>query len=53
AKVATAKDVQDGRLYVEVANSIWRNELYYMKPDIIVKINKKLGQNLIHDIQLV
>ncbi len=53
AKVATAKDVQDGRLYVEVANSTWRNELYYMKPDIIVKLNKKLGQNLIHDIQLV
>lgn len=53
AKVTSAKDVQDGRLYVEVANSTWRNELYYMKPDIIAKINKKIGQNLIHDIQLV
>jgi len=53
AKVSAARDVRDGCLYVEVTNSVWRNELYYMKPEIIAKINRKIGQNLIHDILLV
>jgi len=53
AKVSAARDVRDGCLYVEVTNSVWRNELYYMKPELIAKINRKIGQNLIHDILLV
>ena len=52
AKVTKAKDVRDGKLFVEVLNSIWRNELYYMKPSIIEKINKHIGKKIIHDIHL-
>ncbi|MDZ7266209.1 MAG: DUF721 domain-containing protein [candidate division KSB1 bacterium] len=53
AKVASVREVRDGCLYVEVTNSVWRNELYYMKPEIIARINRRIGQNLIHDILLV
>jgi predicted nucleic acid-binding Zn ribbon protein len=48
-----ARDVRDGALVVEVSSSAWRNELYYLKPDIIEKINKKIGKKIIHDIMLV
>jgi predicted nucleic acid-binding Zn ribbon protein len=50
AKATQAKDVRDGRLFVEVTNSIWRNELYYLKADLIEKLNKKIGQKVINDI---
>lgn len=58
AKITQAREVRDGRLYVEVssterASSAWRNELYFMKADIIEKLNKKSGQNIIHDIMFV
>ncbi len=48
-----ARDVRDGALIVEVENSAWRNELYYLKAELIEKINKKIGKNLIHDITLL
>mgnify|MGYP001572522136 CR=1 FL=1 len=58
AKITLAREVRDGRLYVEVssterAGSAWRNELYFLKADIIEKLNKKSGQNIIHDIMFV
>ncbi len=58
AKITQAREVKDGRLYVEVssldnASSAWRNELYFLKADIIAKLNKKIGQNIIHDIMFV
>jgi predicted nucleic acid-binding Zn ribbon protein len=48
-----AKDVRDGALIVEVASSAWRNELYYLKAELIEQINKKVGKKVIHDIMLV
>jgi len=53
ASMTHARDIRDGRLYVEVANSVWRNELYFMKAEIIEKINKQLGQKVLHDIVFV
>ncbi len=58
AKVTQAREVRDGRLYVEVSNSerassAWRNELFFMKADIIQKMNRKIGQNIVHDIMFV
>lgn len=58
AKITQAREVRDGRLYVEVssaesASSAWRNELYFLKAEIIAKLNKRLGQNIIHDIMFV
>jgi len=53
AEHTKAKDVRDGALVVEVSGSAWRNELYYLKPDIIEKINKRIGKKIIHDIMLI
>jgi predicted nucleic acid-binding Zn ribbon protein len=48
-----AKDVRDGALIVEVSSSAWRNQLFYLKAELIEQINKKIGKKLIHDIMLV
>jgi predicted nucleic acid-binding Zn ribbon protein len=48
-----AKDVRDGRLIVEVSSSGWRNELFYLKTEIVEKINSRLGKKIIHDILFV
>jgi predicted nucleic acid-binding Zn ribbon protein len=53
ASRARAKDVRDGTLIVEVASSAWRNELFYLKAEIIEKINKRIGKKVIHDLLLV
>ncbi len=48
-----AKDVRDGRLIVEVSSSGWRNELFYLKAEIVGQINARLGKKIIHDILFV
>jgi predicted nucleic acid-binding Zn ribbon protein len=48
-----ARDVRDGALIIEVENSAWRNELYYLKAELIEQINKKIGKKVIHDITMV
>jgi len=45
--------VRDGALIVEVENSAWRNELYYLKAELIEQINKKIGKKVIHDIMMI
>jgi predicted nucleic acid-binding Zn ribbon protein len=53
AKVTEAKDVREGRLFVKVENSVWRNELYYLKQDFINALNRRLGQVIVNDIVFV
>lgn len=53
ASHSTAKDVRDGRLIVEVSSSGWRNELFYLKAEIVEKINVRIGKKIIHDILFV
>ncbi len=53
AKVTEARDVRDGRLFVKVENSVWRNELYYLKQEFINQLNRRLGQNILNDIMFV
>ena len=53
ASVTEAKDVREGRLFVSVQNSVWRNELYYLKPDFMQALNSRLGQNIVYDIVFV
>ncbi|MDZ7359356.1 MAG: DUF721 domain-containing protein [candidate division KSB1 bacterium] len=48
-----AKDVRDGALVVEVSSSAWRNQLFYLKAELIEQINKKIGKKVIHDMMLV
>ncbi len=53
AKVTRAREVRDGRLFVEVESSAWRNELFYMKGEIVQHLNNRAGEQVIHDIIFV
>lgn len=53
ARVSKAAEVREGVLYVEVLNGVWRNELFYLKPELVQKLNRHVGQKVIHDIHLV
>jgi predicted nucleic acid-binding Zn ribbon protein len=53
AGVTEAREVRDGRMFVKVENSVWRNELYYMKQSIINEINLRMGRSIINDIVFV
>lgn len=41
---------RNGKLVVEVENSAWMNELGFLKPKIITKLNKELKDWIIEDI---
>ena len=50
ASVATAERITEGKLFVHVEEAVWRNELIYLKKDLIAKINQTMHQNIVHDI---
>ncbi len=43
--------VTQGILFVKVDNDVWRNELTYMKNEIIQKLNRKIGKKVIQEIK--
>lgn len=51
SKVTTADKVENGILFVRVTNSVWRNELIYMKTEIINRISSRLNTDIINDIR--
>ncbi|NOZ60098.1 MAG: DUF721 domain-containing protein [Calditrichaeota bacterium] len=51
AKVSSAARMEDGILFVKVNHSVWRNELYYRKAELIQRLNRKAGHNLVKDIR--
>lgn len=53
AKVTRAREVRDGRLFVEVESSAWRNELFYLKREIIQQLNNRAGEEVVHDLVFV
>ncbi|HFE64430.1 hypothetical protein B1H10_00890 [candidate division KSB1 bacterium 4484_188] len=40
-----------GNLFVKVKDAAWRNELQFFKNEIIEKLNKKIGKNVVSDIK--
>ena len=53
ATVTTAEKVIDGILFVKVKNSTWRNELIYMRGQILSKIEKEIGPGVIKEIRYI
>jgi len=53
ARVTEPERIVDGKLFIKVRNDAWRNELLYMKSDLISRVNMKLGRSLIKDILLI
>lgn len=45
--------VENGKMFVRVTNDAWRNEIFYLKDNIINELNKKLGKKIIHDLILI
>ncbi len=47
---AKATRIDHGVLYLEVINSVWRQELYYQKTLIIERINGALGPGAVREV---
>jgi len=52
ADISQAKKIEHNILFVKVLNDSWRNELLFLKKNIIERINKKVGKEIIKDIRL-
>jgi predicted nucleic acid-binding Zn ribbon protein len=50
ASVTECTRMEDGRLYVKVASSSWRNEIVFLKDEIIKKIKKETDCSSLYDI---
>ncbi len=53
AKVAIPEKIEHGRLYVRVENNAWKQEIHYLKHEIIKRINAGLKSNIVSDIILI
>ena len=51
ARVAKARKVDNGILFVDVANAPWRAELAMRKREIMEKIHRAIGKNILKDIR--
>jgi len=51
AKVTVAKRMENGVLFVEVANAPWRAELTMRRGEIARKINAAVGKNVVKEIR--
>lgn len=47
-----AVSCEGGKLFVEVDSAAWRQELFYMKTDILKRLNLDAGQKIVQDIIL-
>ena len=52
AKVTIPQKVSNKKIFIKVKNDVWRQEITFLKSEIIQKINKELGSNEIKDIVL-
>jgi len=50
AKVAIPTGIRNGKLFVHVTHSTWRNELIFLKQELIAKINKEMKQEIVKEI---
>ncbi|MCD6098843.1 DUF721 domain-containing protein [bacterium] len=42
--------IEKGVLFVHCESASWRQEISFLKPDLIKKLNKHLGKKLVNDI---
>lgn len=53
AAVTEPKTLTGGKLMVRVKNDVWRHELIYHLPEIIININKQVGIQAVEEIILI
>ena len=51
AQVSQAVKIEKGVLYVKVNSPVWRNELVFMKHNLIENINQTLKKTIVKDIK--
>ncbi len=52
ARFAKAMRVQRGILYLKVESAAWSQELLFLKPQIIERVNERFGSGLVSDIRI-
>lgn len=50
ARVAHAESIANGKLLVRVTRSTWRNELVFLKAELITRINAVMHEEIVKDI---
>ena len=50
AAATEAVRIDDGKLTVHVTRATWRNELTFLKQDLLRKINEVMGEEIVTDI---
>ena len=53
SSVTKAEGVDSGTLVVRVESSVWRQELHMQKKEMINKLNKKIGTEIIREIRFI
>lgn len=51
SQVSQAQRIENGVLFVRVESPVWRNELVFMKNNLIENINTALKSNIVKDIK--
>lgn len=51
ANISHAERIDRNILFVKVNNDSWRNELIFLKKEIIERLNKRIGKNTVKDIR--
>lgn len=49
ARASRAVSLRDGKLFVEVKSPVWKQELLLQRRNIIRKINRRLGKDIVSD----
>jgi predicted nucleic acid-binding Zn ribbon protein len=44
--------IKDRKLFVVISSSVIRNELYMLKQEIVMKLNERVGENIITELVL-
>jgi len=52
ANISKAERINGKILFVKVKNDSWRNELLFLKKDIIERLNKRIGKKVVEDLRL-
>lgn len=45
--------IEEGKLVIRVANSTWMQEIQYLKDDIRIRLNRRLGGPIVRDLYLI
>ncbi|NQV16105.1 DUF721 domain-containing protein [bacterium] len=51
AEISVADRIENGVLFVKVSSPVWRNELVFMKSNLISSVNDALAKTVVKDIK--